>query len=168
VLSVEGATFVDRDLAQVQAAYDQGVRHIQLVHFLSNPIGDIQTEQAEHGGLTDFGRQVIETCNRLGILVDLAHCTAETVRAALDVSKAPMIWSHSSVPLERRLGGWFPSAWQRRQLDRDTAKTIASKGGVVGLWALGADVGTTVESYAGRIENSASGLAGSTLPSART
>ena len=75
VLSVEGASFVDDDLAQVQAAYDLGIRHIQLVHYISNAIGDFQTERPEHNGLSDFGKKVVQECNRLGILVDLAHCT---------------------------------------------------------------------------------------------
>ena len=59
VLSVEGATFADGDLSQIEAAYDAGVRHIQLVHYIRNAIGDFQTERPKHKGLTDFGRSVI-------------------------------------------------------------------------------------------------------------
>ena len=52
VLSVEGATFVDDDLGQLKVAYDAGIRHIQLVHYIRNAIGDFQTERPEHNGLT--------------------------------------------------------------------------------------------------------------------
>ena len=57
------------------------------------------TEAPEHGGLSEFGKRVVAECNRLGILVDLAHCTDEAVTQALAISKAPMVWSHSSIAL---------------------------------------------------------------------
>src|SRR5262249_53537916 len=79
VLSFEGANFLDNDLAQLQAAYDQGVRHIQLVHYTRNTIGDFQTERPEHSGLSAFGKKIVEECNRLGILIDLAHGTSALV-----------------------------------------------------------------------------------------
>lgn len=157
LLSVEGATFADDGIAQIRAAHARGIRHIQLVHFIRNTIGDMQTEPPEHGGLTAYGRQVIEECNRLGILIDLAHCTAATVRQALAVSKAPMIWSHSSVAFAGKPGG-PPLAWHARQLAVAEAKAIAAKGGVVGLWALGADVGRGPEAYAQRIADLIDGL----------
>ena len=150
VLSVEGATFADDDLSQLTVAYDQGVRHVQLVHFVNNAIGDHQTAAPVHKGLTDYGRKVILECNRLGILVDLAHCTSAVVRQALTVSKAPMIWSHSSVN-PAGAANWQIPGWRARQLAIDDAQAIAAAGGVVGLWALGADVGQSPEAYAGRI-----------------
>ena len=136
--------------ASSQAAYDAGIRAVQLVHYVRNPIGDFQTEKPEHKGLTDFGKKVVAECNRLGILVDLAHCTNETVADALAVSKVPVIWSHSSVTRDRT-PDWSMPVWQARQLSLKGAKAIADKGGVVGLWALGADVGKTPESYAARL-----------------
>jgi membrane dipeptidase len=150
VLSVEGATFADNDLGQLSAAYDAGIRHIQLVHYARNAIGDFQTERPAHGGLTDFGRSVVRECNRLGILVDLAHCTGEAVTAALAVSKVPMVWSHSSVA-RGRTPHWSMPAWQARQLTVGTARAIAGRGGVVGLWALRSDVGQSVAAYADRL-----------------
>ncbi len=151
VLSVEGATFADDGLEQLQMAYDQGVRHLQLVHFIGNRIGDFQTERPAHSGLTEFGRKVVRECNRLGILVDLAHCTDAAVRQALEVSTVPMVWSHSSVNIAGRRPHWLMPGWQARQLGADEAKAIAARGGVVGLWALGADVGTSPDAYADRI-----------------
>ena len=157
VLSVEGASFLDDGIAQLQAAYDLGIRHIQLVHYIRNALGDFQTERPQHSGLTDLGKKVVQECNRLGILVDLAHCTADAVTQALAVSKMPMVWSHSSVT---RAGKpqWTMPARQARQLSLDGAKAIAAKGGVVGLWALRSDVGQTPEAYADRLSEMADWL----------
>lgn len=150
VLSVEGATFADGDLAPLAAAYEQGIRHIQLVHYIQNPIGDFQTSKPRHQGLTKFGEDVIAECNRLGILIDLAHCSNDAVMRALEVSKAPMVWSHSSVTRSRK-PTWTMPIWQARQLSLEGAKAIAAKGGVVGLWAMRTDVGRSIEAYADRM-----------------
>jgi membrane dipeptidase len=157
VLSVEGASFLDDDPSQLQAAYDAGIRHIQLVHYIRNTIGDFQTEKPQHGGLSDQGKKVVQECNRLGILVDLAHSTPDAVTQALAVSKAPMVWSHSSVTRTRK-PQWMMSVTQARQLSLEGAKAIAAKGGVVGLWALRSDVGQTPEAYADRLSEMADWL----------
>lgn len=157
VLSVEGASFVDDDLSQVQAAYDLGIRHIQLVHYIGNAIGDFQTVRPSHNGLSEFGRQVVQECNRLGILIDLAHCTDDAVTQALAISKVPMVWSHSSVTKDRK-PNWSMVAWQARQLSIEGARAIAAKGGVVGLWALRSDVGPSIEAYADRLSEMADWL----------
>jgi membrane dipeptidase len=157
VLAVEGASFLDDDIGQVQAAYDHGIRHVQLVHYIRTTIGDFQTERPEHRGLSEHGRKVVEECNRLGILVDLAHSTGEAVAQALALSKVPVVWSHSSVT-RTRTPQWTMPAWQARQLSLDNAKAIAAKGGVVGLWALRTDVGPTVEAYGNRLSEMADWL----------
>lgn len=151
VLSVEGATFADVDGGELKAAYDLGIRHVQLVHFLENRIGDVQTAAAHLRGLTDHGRAVVEACNRHGLLIDLAHCTERAVDQVLEVSKVPVVWSHSSLAGWKALLPIAQPAFARRQLSSSAAARIAGKGGVVGLWALGADVGTTVESYTDRL-----------------
>jgi membrane dipeptidase len=157
VLSVEGASFLDDDPSQLQAAYDAGIRHIQLVHYIRNTIGDFQTEKPQHGGLSDQGKKVVQECNRLGILVDLAHSTPDAVTQALAISKVPMVWSHSSVTRTRK-PQWMMSVTQARQLSLEGAKAIAAKGGVVGLWALRSDVGQTPEAYADRLSEMADWL----------
>ncbi len=157
VLSVEGASFLDDDPSQLQAAYDAGIRHIQLVHYIRNSIGDFQTEKPQYGGLSDQGKKVVQECNRLGILVDLAHSTPDAVTQALAVSKVPMVWSHSSVTRTRK-PQWMMSVTQARQLSLEGAKAIAAKGGVVGLWALRSDVGQTPEAYADRLSEIADWL----------
>ena len=157
VLAVEGASFLDDGIAQLQAAYAMGIRHIQLVHYIRNALGDFQTERPRIGGLTDFGKSVVEECNRLGILVDLAHATSDAVAQALAVSKVGMVWSHSSVSRTRK-PLWTMPLIQSRQLALEDAKAIAAQGGVVGLWALRSDVGATPEAYADRLSEMADWL----------
>jgi membrane dipeptidase len=150
VLAVEGASFIEGDLSRVKTAYDLGLRHLQLVHYTRNTLADLQTEAPEHRGLSQLGRQVVRECNRLGILIDMAHSTEAAVADALAISRVPIVWSHSSV---RRGPPADASAavWRRRQLSLEAAKEIARKGGVVGLWSLTADVGKTPEAYAERM-----------------
>jgi len=150
VLAVEGATFVEDDPKPLERAYELGVRSVQLVHYIENPLGDFQTEAPQHDGLTALGLKVVQECNRLGILVDLAHCTDTAVRQALKVSTQPVVWSHSSVT-RTRTPSWKMPVWQARQLSFDTAKLIADKGGVIGLWPMRSDVGATPEAYAQRL-----------------
>ncbi len=151
VLSVEGASFLDDGLDGLKRAHNAGIRHIQFVHYVRNSIGDFQTEAPRHGGLTAFGRQVIEECNRLGILVDLAHSTATVIRQALETSRAPVVWLHSSVDRNNMPRRRNQAPLQARRLGIDEARAIASKGGVIGLWGLRSDVGATVEAYADRL-----------------
>jgi membrane dipeptidase len=157
VLAIEGATAFDDGVGQIKAAYDQGVRHIQLVHYIKNTIGDFQTEKPTHNGLSAFGRSAVEELNRLGILIDLAHCSGDAVTQALALSKAPMVWSHSSVTPAGK-PHWSMPTGKARQLTLEQAKAIAAKGGVVGLWALRSDVGGTPEAYADRLAEMADWL----------
>jgi len=102
------------------------LRHLQLTHYRVNELGDIQTETPVHGGLTDFGAEVIRTCNRLGIVVDTAHGTYELVKRAAAVTTKPLVLSHTSVT--RSPGP------QSRQISPDHARVIAGTGGVIGVW----------------------------------
>lgn len=149
VLSVEGATFAEGAPEEIDLAHGLAIRSLQLVHYIRNPLGDFQTEKPRHGGLTDAGKQVIRDCQQRGILVDLAHCAPKAVEDALGVSKAPLVWSHGSVT--RGTPDWTMATAKARQLRLDLARRIAAGGGVVGLWALGADVGTSVERYTDRL-----------------
>ena len=149
VLAVEGANFIEGDIGRVKVAYDLGVRHLQLVHYSRNTLGDYQTIEPEHGGLTDLGKKVVQECNRLGILIDLAHSTSNSVAQALSLSRVPIVWSHSSVTSGEP--HWSMIGWKARQLRLSDAKAIASKGGVVGLWALRQDMGRSLEGYADRL-----------------
>jgi membrane dipeptidase len=150
VLSVEGASFIEDDPGRVKVAYNLGVRQLQLVHYTSNSLGDIQTAPGRHNGLSEVGKRVVAECNRAGMLVDLAHCSDATTKDALAISKVPVIWSHGSVSAAQPAGS-AAQVWRRRQLSLELAKEIAKRGGVVGLWALAIDVGKTAEAYADRM-----------------
>jgi membrane dipeptidase len=138
VLASEGADFLGGQIGKLKTAFDAGLRHLQLVHYIRNPVGDFQTESPTHGGLTSFGREVIQACESLGILVDCAHLSSQALTHALETATKPMVWSHGWV--EGR--GGSPSdtfGYAKRRLSVDQAKRIAAKGGVIGLWGLGLD-----------------------------
>lgn len=157
VLAVEGATFIENDPGRVKFVYDLGLRHLQLVHYVRNTIGDIQTLPYTTQGLTETGRQVVRECNRLGMLIDVAHCAPAVVRDVLALSTAPVVYSHGSIV---RGPAAQPTAmiWKARQLPLDLAKAIAAKGGVVGFWALTLDIGSTVGDLATRMADAAQWL----------
>lgn len=136
VLASEGADFLEGNLAGLDAAYAVGLRHLQFVHYIHTPVGDFQTVEPEHHGLSTMGRELVVACNAKGILVDLAHSTAESIDQALEVAKAPLVWSHSWVDSEE--GSWKDRfGFLKRRLSMARAKKIADGGGVVGLWGLG-------------------------------
>jgi membrane dipeptidase len=140
VLASEGADFLEGKVQALDAAYDKGLRHLQLVHYIKTPVGDYQTVAPTHNGLTDMGKQLVEACNAKGILVDLAHSTGAAVDHALAAAKAPLIWSHGLVDsFEGRHTDQY--GFLARRLSLAHAKKIADRGGVIGLWGLGLRTG---------------------------
>jgi membrane dipeptidase len=142
VQAVEGAQFIEGHLDRVQGAYKRGVRHLQLLHQkddMVSPLGDTNTAPAHLGGLTAFGAGVVKECNRLGIVVDLAHASHETVRGALKVATQPLIVSHTS--LDSRTGGnpTVAEMMKPRRISKEHAKVVADAGGVIGVWTHLAD-----------------------------
>jgi membrane dipeptidase len=136
VLAAEGADFLEGRVENLDAAYDKGLRHLQFVHYIHTPVGDFQTTAPVHKGLSEMGKRLVEACNAKGVLVDLAHCTGPAIDQALEIAKAPLIWSHSWVQGDG--GNWQdPYGFLRRRLSLAHAKKIAAHGGVVGLWAFG-------------------------------
>jgi membrane dipeptidase len=134
VLASEGADFLEGDLAYLEKARADGLAMLQLVHYRISDVGDISTENPRHGGLTAFGKEVVQACNRLGILVDVAHCTSGGIEQALEASTKPIVYSHGHVSRDA------PSASQggirARAIYAPLAKRLAEKGGVIGLWPL--------------------------------
>jgi membrane dipeptidase len=122
--SIEGLDCLEGRTERVEHFFGRGVRMMQLVHYRINELGDIQTEAPRHGGLTDFGRTVVRECERLGMLVDVAHATFDTVRGVVDATDGPIILSHSII------GDRHP-----RCIDADHARLVASTGGMIGAWA---------------------------------
>jgi membrane dipeptidase len=96
MLGAEGGHAINESLGVLRALYRLGVRYMTLTHNDNVPWADSATDEPAVGGLTDFGREVVREMNRIGMLVDLSHVAATTMRAALDVSEAPVIFSHSS------------------------------------------------------------------------
>jgi membrane dipeptidase len=146
VIAMEGAGFVADGLDLIDEAYSGGLRHLQLVHYIRNGLGDFQTESPDHDGMTQLGVDTIKACNRLGILVDLAHATAPVVDKALEVSTTPVIWSHSGITTARYT--WMQSSGLSRLLYIDSAKKIAQRGGAVGLWSLRTSARGSLDGYA--------------------
>lgn len=146
VIAVEGAGFTEDGMDQLERFHAEGLRHLQLVHYIRNALGDFQTESPDHDGLTALGADVVKASNRLGILVDLAHATNPVIDRALEVSTTPVIWSHSA--LTANLYDWRRSSALSRRLHVDYAKKIARRGGAVGLWALRSSVNSSPAGYA--------------------
>lgn len=127
IIASEGADFLEGRLERVDEAYLQHrLRHLQLTHYRVNELGDIQTEPPVHGGLTDFGADVVRRCNTLGIVVDVAHGTFDLVKRAAAVTTRPLVLSHTALATH-------PSA-RSRLITPDHARAVAETGGVIGVW----------------------------------
>lgn len=127
IVSSEGADFLEGDIDRVDEAWrEHRLRHLQLTHYRPNELGDIQTEAPVSGGLTDFGAEVVRRCNRLGLVVDVAHGPYELVKRAAGVTDKPLVLSHTS--LAGRPGP------RSRQITVEHARLVAGTGGVVGVW----------------------------------
>ncbi|MGA5314946.1 dipeptidase [Streptomyces pseudogriseolus] len=96
LMGAEGGHSIANSLGTLRALYDLGVRYLTLTHNFNVAWADSATDEPGVGGLSAFGREVVREMNRLGMLVDLSHVAATTMRDALDTSTAPVIFSHSS------------------------------------------------------------------------
>jgi membrane dipeptidase len=122
LIGMEGGHMIDNDLAVLRMYSALGVRYMTLSHFYNNDWADSSTDTPAHNGLTDFGKDVVREMNRVGMLVDISHVSDKTFYDALEISKAPLIASHSS---SRALDN------HPRNMTDDMAKALAAKGGVV-------------------------------------
>jgi membrane dipeptidase len=96
LLGAEGGHSIDSSLGTLRMLYALGVRYLTLTHNDNVPWADSATDDPVLGGLSAFGREVVREMNRLGMLVDLSHVSADTMRDALGVAEAPVLFSHSS------------------------------------------------------------------------
>jgi membrane dipeptidase len=133
VLSTEGAYFIEGDLENLQKSYDLGYRQIGLGHFVESDLTDVRTEPPKLNGLSSLAKSVINKCNDLGILIDLAHSTDQAVEQALEISRSPMLWSHSTI-IPRMSSYRSTGRGEIMALFKGTAVKLAEKGGVVGIW----------------------------------
>jgi membrane dipeptidase len=122
LIGVEGGHSIDNSLGVLRMLHQLGVRYLTLTHTENTDWADSATDEPKHHGLTPFGEQVVLEMNRLGMLVDLSHVSADTMRHALRVTRAPVIFSHSSA---------FALAGHPRNVPDDVLKLTAKNGGIV-------------------------------------
>jgi membrane dipeptidase len=122
LLGVEGGHMIENSAASLRVFYDLGGRYMTLTHWDNIDWADAATDRPEHRGLTGFGKQVVKEMNRLGMFVDLSHVSAETMRDALSVSRAPVLFSHSSSLAVNP---------HPRNVPDDVLKQLPANGGVV-------------------------------------
>jgi membrane dipeptidase len=122
LLGVEGGHMINSDLGVLRSFAALGVRYMTLTHSGNDEWADSSTDRAVHNGLTDFGKDVVREMNRLGMMVDISHVSDKTFYDALEVSKAPLIASHSSC----RAICDAP-----RNMTDQMMKDLAAKGGVI-------------------------------------
>jgi membrane dipeptidase len=136
IQSVEGGHFLEGNIDRLGKAYNRGLRHLGLLHDsdASVPLGDVFTNPPRWGGLTAFGADVIKECNRLGILVDLAHANNETLDAAIKLSKHPVIISHTGLDTQFGQDAHMAQMMRPRLISKEQAKIVAEAGGVIGVW----------------------------------
>jgi membrane dipeptidase len=96
VIGMEGGHVIENSLGTLRAYHALGARYLTLTHNVTLDWADAASDSARHGGLTEFGREVVREMNRLGMLVDLSHTSPGTMSDALDVTEAPIIFSHSN------------------------------------------------------------------------
>jgi membrane dipeptidase len=122
LMGVEGGHMIGNDIRMVRIFADLGVRYMTLSHFYNDEWADSSTDKPVHNGLTDFGKDIVREMNRQGMMVDISHVSDKTFYDALEVSKAPLIASHSSC---RALCNHV------RDMSDDMIKALAAKGGVI-------------------------------------
>jgi membrane dipeptidase len=122
LIGIEGGHAIDNSLGVLRMYYDLGVRYMTLTHSESLDWADSATDKPKANGLSPFGEDVVREMNRLGMLVDLSHVSADTMRHALKVTRVPVMFSHSSA---------FALAEHPRNVPDDVLKLTAQNGGVV-------------------------------------
>jgi len=122
LLGLEGGSMIASSLPILRTFFARGVRYMTLTHWRTTRWADSATDDPRHGGLTPFGREVVREMNRLGMLVDLSHVAPSTMAAALDVTEAPVVFSHS---------GAFEVNPHPRNVPDDILRRVPSNGGVV-------------------------------------
>jgi len=125
--AIEGCHFMEGRLERIEEVYRRGLRQLQIVHYMPSELGDQQTEDPKWGGLSPLGADVIRECNRLGIVVDVAHGTFKLVEQAIGVSAVPFVLSYTSL-------GSGPLRPYSRLIAAEHARLMAGAGGVIGVW----------------------------------
>ena len=122
LMGIEGGHSIGASLGVLRQMYDLGVRYMTLTHSKTLSWVDSATDAPKHGGLNDFGRDVVREMNRIGMLVDLSHVSEESMHDVLDVARAPVIFSHSGA---RAING------HARNVPDSVLKRLPENGGIV-------------------------------------
>lgn len=122
LVGIEGGHSIGSSLGVLRQMYGLGARYMTITHSSNSLWADSATDVPLHGGLTPFGKEVIREMNRLGMIIDLSHVAATTMHQSLDVSKAPVIFSHS---------GAYGAKAHPRNVPDDVLQRIREKDGVV-------------------------------------
>lgn len=124
LIGLENGSPVGKDIRNIEYLYKRGVRYITLTHSTDNQICDSCSGAGKWGGLSPFGHEVVAEMNRLGLLIDVAHCSDNTVSQVLDISSEPIAFTH---------GCCRAVSNHRRNLPDELMKKLADKGGVMGV-----------------------------------
>ncbi|XP_042616815.1 dipeptidase 1 isoform X1 [Cyprinus carpio] len=127
LIGVEGGHSIDSSLGTLRTMYQLGVRYLTITHSCNTPwadnwLVDTGSEPEAHGGLSDFGKQVIREMNRIGMLIDLSHVSEKVMNQVLDISEAPVIFSHSSA---------YSICNHKRNVPDDVLMRLKEKKGIV-------------------------------------
>ena len=138
LIGMEGGHSIHNSLAALRQLYAAGARYMTITHSKNTDWADSATDAPQHSGLTRFGEEVVREMNRLGMLVDLSHVSPETMRKAIAVSAAPVIFSHSSA---RALDD------HPRNVPDDVLRLLPKNGGVVMVTFVPSFVSEAVRSW---------------------
>jgi len=129
--SMENGYPIGHDISNVKLFYDQGARCITLSHSGHNDICDSSSGEPEHNGLSDFGKEVVKEFNRIGMIIDVSHISEKSLSDVLELSKAPVIASHSNA---------YSLCNSSRNISDEGLLKLAENGGVIQLCPLGSFV----------------------------
>ncbi len=149
MMGMEGGHSIDGSLGALRVFYRLGVRYMTLTHSANTPWADSATDKPAHQGLTAFGEEVVREMNWLGMLVDISHTSEETMKDALRVTQAPVIFSHSSA---RRVTG------SPRNVPDDVLAMAPANGGIVMVTFVPAYVSSEVLEYNARTAEQKQGI----------
>lgn len=122
LMGVEGGHMIENSASALRVYYDLGARYMTLTHFDNIDWADSATDRPLHYGLTDLGREIVREMNRLGMFVDLSHVSADTMRDAIKISRAPVLFSHSNA---------YAICAHPRCVPDDVLRMLPTNGGVV-------------------------------------
>lgn len=151
IQSVEGGHFLEGKIERLKPAYDRGLRVLGLLHDndATVPLGDIYTKEPVFGGLSPFGKEVVQECNKLGILIDLTHCSNKAIDDALKITTKPVVITHTCLDTQLGKNEKMAQMMKPRLISAAQAKIVANAGGVIGVWR---HLTETPEDYAQNIK----------------